>query len=129
MGDGLPLQGPLVVIVEVLQRLAGREPGGADPSLPAVGLPCRDLALQAGGQELLMRPGLGAGPLGQPGHCVAQGGGFQRPGQERDLAGHIPCGGGFGGHHATSCRSPGASSRSVTHLHPRGSFPPGTGTI
>ena len=36
--DGLPLQAAGVVVVEVLQRLAGGEPGGADPALTAVGL-------------------------------------------------------------------------------------------
>ena len=33
-------------------------------------------------QELLMGPGLGAGPLGQPRHRLAQRGRLQRPGQE-----------------------------------------------
>ena len=66
--------------------LAGREPGGADAALTAVGLPGGDLALQAGDQELLVGPGLGPGPFGQPGHRLAQRGRLQRPGQERDLA-------------------------------------------
>jgi hypothetical protein len=48
--------------------LAGREAGGAHPGLSAMGLAGRDLALQAGGQELLVAPGLGAGPLGQALH-------------------------------------------------------------
>jgi hypothetical protein len=43
-----------VVEVELLQALAGREPGGADAALPAVGLAGGDLALQAGDQELLV---------------------------------------------------------------------------
>jgi hypothetical protein len=34
-----------VVEVELLQRLAGREAGGADAALPAVGLAGGDLAL------------------------------------------------------------------------------------
>ena len=72
------------------KRLAGREPGGADPALAAVGLAGGDLALQAGDQELLMRPGLGPGSFGQPGHRLAQGRRLQRPGQERDLGGQIP---------------------------------------
>ena len=67
VGDDLAFQAAGVVEVEVLQRLAGREPGGADPALAAVGLAGGDLALQAGDQELLMGPGLGAGPLGEPG--------------------------------------------------------------
>jgi len=43
-----------VVEVEVFQRFAGREPGGADPAFAAVGFPGGDLALQAGDEELLM---------------------------------------------------------------------------
>jgi hypothetical protein len=71
--DGVALEAAGVVVVELLQALAGREAGGADAALAAVGLAGGDLALQAGGQELLMGPGLGAGPLGQPGHRGAQG--------------------------------------------------------
>ncbi len=93
-----------VVEVELLQALAGGEPGGADAALAAVGLPGGDLALQAGDQELLVGPGLGPGPLGQPRHRLPQRGCLQRPGQERDL-GQVPrwstarpsC---RGGHHA-----------------------------
>ena len=59
-------EGALVVEVEVLEGLAGREPGGADAALAAVGFAGGDLALQAGGEELLVGPALGAGPLGQP---------------------------------------------------------------
>ena len=83
---GVAFEAAGVVEVELLQALAGREPGGADAALAAVGLPGGDLALQAGGQELLVGPGLGAGPLGQPGHRLAQGRRLQRPGQERELA-------------------------------------------
>ena len=57
-----------MIKVELLQALAGREPGGPDAALAAVGFAGGDLALQAGGQELLMGPGFGAGPLSQPGH-------------------------------------------------------------
>jgi hypothetical protein len=55
-----------VVEVELLQALAGRKPGLSDAALAAVGLAGGDLALQAGGQELLVGPALGAGPFGQP---------------------------------------------------------------
>jgi len=51
------LAGPftcLVVEVEVLQRLPGREPRGPDPAFAAVGFAGGDPALQAGGQELLV---------------------------------------------------------------------------
>jgi hypothetical protein len=47
VSDGLPFQAAGVVVVEVLQGLAGREPGGADPTFAAVGLPGGDLASQA----------------------------------------------------------------------------------
>jgi hypothetical protein len=110
--DDLAAQAAGVVEVELLQRLAGREPGGADPALAAVGLPGGDLALQAGHQELLVRPGLGAGPLGQPGHRVAQGGGFQRPGQERDFGGQVPGRHPRRGHHAAPPSAPVPSTAS-----------------
>ena len=90
VGDDVAFEAAGVVEVELLQALAGGEPGGADAALAAVGLAGGDLALQAGGQELLVGPGLGPGPLGQPGHRLAQRGGLQRPGQERDLGGHVP---------------------------------------
>ena len=53
VGDGLAFEAAGVVVVEVLQGLAGREPGGADAAFPAVGFPGGDLALQGGDQELL----------------------------------------------------------------------------
>ena len=87
--DGLSFQAAGVVVVEVLQALAGGEPGGADPSLAAVGLPGGHLALQAGGEELLMGPGLLAGAFGQPLDRLPQRGCLQRPGQELQLAGDI----------------------------------------
>ena len=55
----------LVVEVEVLEGLAGREAGGPDAGLAAVVLAGRHLPLEAGGQELLVAPALGPGPLGQ----------------------------------------------------------------
>ena len=72
VGDEVAFEAAGVVEVELLDRLAGGEPGGADAALAAVGLPRGDLALQAGDEELLMGPGLGAGPFGQPGHRLAQ---------------------------------------------------------
>ena len=103
--DQVAFQAAGVVEVELLQALAGGEPGGADAALAAVGFAGGDLALQAGDQELLMGPGLAPGPVGQPGHRLAQGGGLQRPGQERDLGGQVPRGRAGGaaaaGHHAT----------------------------
>jgi hypothetical protein len=64
--DQVAFEAAGVVEVELLQALACREPGGPDPALPAVGLPGGDLALQAGGQELLMGPGLGPGAGSPP---------------------------------------------------------------
>ena len=63
---GVAFEAAGVVEVELLQALAGGEPGMADAPLAAVGLAGGDLALQAGGQELLVAPALSAGPLGQP---------------------------------------------------------------
>ena len=103
VGDRLPLEGALVVEVEVLQRLPGWEAGGADAALAAVGLAGGDLALQAGGQELLMRPGLGAGSFGQPLDRGGQRRGLERPGQVGHLAGDVAAvGAGLGGHQAIS---------------------------
>jgi hypothetical protein len=98
--DGVAFEAAGVVEVELLQRLAGREPRGADAALAAVGLAGGDLALQAGGQELLMAPGLGPCPLGQPRHRLAQRRRLQRPGQERQLGTDVP-GRRPAGHHAT----------------------------
>jgi hypothetical protein len=100
VGDDFSFQSSGMVVVELFQGLAGGEPGGPDTALAAVGLAGGDLTLQAGGQELLVRPGLGPGPLSQPRHRLPQRGGLQRPGQERDLRGGVPAVPG-GGHHAT----------------------------
>jgi hypothetical protein len=54
MGELLALEAAGVVEVGLLQTLAGREAGGAEAALAAVGLPGGDLALEAGGQELLV---------------------------------------------------------------------------
>ena len=92
VGDQVTFQAAGVVEVELLDALAGREPGGADSFLSAVGVAGGDLALQAGSQILLMGPGFGAGPLGEPGRRVAQRGRFQRSGQEHQLTGQVTVG-------------------------------------
>ena len=98
MGDGVPLEGALVVEVEVFQGLASREPGGPDPDLATVGLAGGHLPLQTGGQELLVGPALRAGPLAQPLDGGRQGRGLQHPTE----VGKISVGfGGGAGHHAT----------------------------
>jgi hypothetical protein len=50
--------------------IAGREPGGLDPTFAAVGVAGCDLTLQAGGQELLVAPPHGPGPLGHAGQAA-----------------------------------------------------------
>src|SRR5213078_4142168 len=77
-----------VVEVEVLQCLHGREVGGADAHDGAFGLPVGDLALQQGGQVLLVRPVLVAGLGGELFPECADGGGLQCPGQVGDHRRH-----------------------------------------
>jgi hypothetical protein len=89
VGNQVTFQAAGVVEVELLDALAGGEPGGADPPLSAVGVAGGNLALQTGSQILLMGPGFGAGPLGEPGRRVAQRGRFQCSGQEHQLTGHV----------------------------------------
>ena len=59
VGDGVAFEGAGVVEIELFQRLAGGEAGGADAALAAVRLAGGDPALQPGDEELLVRPGLG----------------------------------------------------------------------
>jgi hypothetical protein len=108
MRDRIPLQAPGMVEVELLKALSGGNPRLPDAALAAVGLTRGDLAWQAGGQELLVRPAFRAGPLSQPRHRGAQRRRLQRPGEERQLGGQIPrCLGSRGRHQAT----PASSSR------------------
>ena len=86
MSDEVAFEAAGVVEVELLQALAGREPGGADAAFTAVGFAGGDLALQAGDEELQMGPGLGQGAFGEPVDGVPQRRRFQRPGQVGDLA-------------------------------------------
>src|SRR5262249_50419757 len=109
VGDDLAFEPAGVVEVELFQALAGGEAGGADAAFAAVGLAGGDLAGQAGGQELLMGPRFGPGPLGQAGHRFAQRRRLQGAGEERDLGGGV-AGGGLGGHHATPPSTPSAAS-------------------
>jgi hypothetical protein len=78
-----------VVEVELLQALARGEAGVADAAFAAVGLAGGDLALQAGGQELLVAPALGTGALGQPGHRLAKRRRLQGPGEEGEFGAEI----------------------------------------
>ena len=51
--------------VELLERLAGGEPGGLDPALAAVALAGGDLGAQQDLGEPFIAPGLLPGPVGQ----------------------------------------------------------------
>jgi hypothetical protein len=95
--DHVSLQRPLVVEVELLEGLAGREPGGPDAQLTAVGLAGRHLPLQAGGEELLVGPTVGPGPFGEPVDRAGQRRRLERPAQVGQVGGGL----GSGGHHAT----------------------------
>jgi hypothetical protein len=99
--NDLAFEGAGVVVVELLQALAGGEARGADAALAAVGVAGGDLALQAGGEELLMGPALGPGPLGEPAGRLPQARGFERAGEERQLGSKVPRGGRGRPHHAT----------------------------
>ena len=99
-----------VAEVELLQALAGWEPGRADAAFPAVRFAGGNFPLQAGDQEFLMGPGLGVGPLGEPAGRLAQRQGLQRPGEEGDLGGQVPGRGLRGRHHATPPSRPTAAS-------------------
>lgn len=83
VGDALAFKA--AGVVEVLQGLAGGKPGGADATFAAVGLAVGDLALQARSQELFVGPGRLTGALGPARDLLAQRGGFQGAGQERQL--------------------------------------------
>ena len=89
VGDHLAFEAAGMVEVELLQRLAGGEPGGADAAFAAVGLAGGDFALQAGGQEFLVAPALRPGPLGESAGCLTQARCLQRPGEEGDLGGEV----------------------------------------
>jgi hypothetical protein len=76
----------LVIEVEVLEALAGREAGGADAVLAAVVLAGRDLPFETGGEELLVRPAIGACSLGKPVDGGGQRRRLERPSQIGDVA-------------------------------------------
>jgi hypothetical protein len=96
VGDQVAPEAAGVDEVELLQALAGREPGLSDAAIATVGLAGSDLALQAGSQELLMGPALAAGAFGQPGDRLAQRRGLERAGEEGELGGQVAAGGGLG---------------------------------
>jgi hypothetical protein len=87
VGDDVLAHGALVFEVEVLEGFAGREAGGADPGVAAVGLAGGDLSLKAGGQELLVAPRLVSRPGGEAFDAGEQGRVFQLPAQVGEVAG------------------------------------------
>jgi hypothetical protein len=101
MQDGVAFEGALVVVVEVLEGLAGREPGSADAAFAAVVLAGGDLAFETGSEELLMGPPVTAGSFGEPVDRRRQRRCLQRPAEERQIRRRLPGGGAAGGHHAT----------------------------
>ena len=84
-GGDLLADGGLGVEVEVLQRLDGGEPGGADPQLGAGGVAGADFAFEDGGEVVLVGPAGIAGLVGQPGGGFGDPGCFQRAGEVGDL--------------------------------------------
>jgi hypothetical protein len=71
--------------VELLDRLARREPGGLDPCLAAVAVAAIDLRLQERRRELLIAPLLLAGAVGELGQRPGRRRRLQRPEQMREF--------------------------------------------
>ena len=71
--------------VELLERLAGGEPGGLDPALTAVAVAGGDLGAEQHLGEALIAPLLLAGPVSQRRQRPGGGRCFQRPEQVREL--------------------------------------------
>ena len=61
-----PFERALETEVEVLQRLACREPCGADTAFTTVVLAGGDFVFEARGEELFVGPALRAGAFGEP---------------------------------------------------------------
>ena len=85
----------LGVEVEVLERLHGAEPGGADPQLGAGGVAGGDFAFEHGGEVVLVGPAGVAGLVGQPGGGLGDPRCFQRGGEVGDLLDRLGARGGF----------------------------------
>jgi hypothetical protein len=86
MQDGGLLDRALEAVVELLQRLARREPGGLDPGLAAVAVAAVDLGLEQDGGELLVASFLRSRAVGELGKRPGSGRGLQRAEQVRQLA-------------------------------------------
>ena len=85
--DDLLLDRALEGEVELLQGLSGREAGGLDPRLAAVGLARGDLGGEHRLEELLVRPLLFAGPLGELGRRSGRGRRLERAEEVGELGG------------------------------------------
>ena len=83
--DRLAPQRGLEGEVEFLERLAGGEAGGLDPSLAAVAVAAVGLGLEQGGGEALIRPLFGAGAVGELGQRPRRGGRLELAEQVREL--------------------------------------------
>ena len=100
-GGDLLADGGLGVEVEVLEGLAGGEPGGPDPQLGAGGVAGGDFPLEHGGEVVLVGPAGVAGLVGQPGGGFGDPRCLQRGGQVADLLDRVVAAG------------PGCSSRDL----------------
>jgi hypothetical protein len=91
VGHPVALEPAGVVEVELLQALAGREPGGADATFAAVAFPGRDLALQTSDQELSCVQDSARARSTSRGTASLSVGAFSaRAGSRRPPSGHAP---------------------------------------
>jgi hypothetical protein len=86
VSDDLPADARLMLEVEVLEGLAGRQVSGSDATLAAMALTGRDLALQAGDQIRLVGPGFRSRPIAQTACGIGEAWGFERPAQVCEIA-------------------------------------------
>jgi hypothetical protein len=89
MRDHVTFQRTLEGEVKVIERLAGREPRGADAAFAAMVLTCRNFTFETRGEELFMRPALGAGALGEAVDGACKRRRFQRSTEIRDVGGRL----------------------------------------
>jgi hypothetical protein len=83
--DAVATDRRLVGEVELLQRLARGEPGGLDAGLAAVAVAAVGLGLQQDGGELLIRPLLSAGAIGELRQRPGRGGRLELAKEVREL--------------------------------------------
>ena len=99
-GDLLTDSG-LVVPVEVVEGLAGREPGPTDPLRGPGRVASGDLAFEHGGEVVLMGPAGITGLVGEPGSGFSDPRCFQRGGEVVDLLDRVRWWRALDGHQAT----------------------------